>query len=107
MLADEGKIDLDKPMPTYVPELRGTHWEQATVRNVMNMSSGLDIEETIANLLNPDSWIAHFFTAAFEGKGSWREMSKNAKPLPNEKAGDHFRYSGANTQTLVLALRNS
>ena len=32
MLADEGKIDLDKPMPTYVPELRGTHWEQATVR---------------------------------------------------------------------------
>ncbi len=103
MLADEGKIDLDKPMPTYVPELRGTHWEQATVKNVMNMSSGLDIEETIANLLNPDSWIAHWFTAAFEGKGSWREMSKNAQPLPNEKAGDHFRYSGANTQTLVLA----
>ena len=37
MLADEGKIDLDKPMPTYVPELRGTHWEQATVRNVVDM----------------------------------------------------------------------
>ncbi len=48
MLIDEGKVDPDKPVPTYVPELRGTHWEQATVRNVMNMSSGLDIEESIA-----------------------------------------------------------
>ena len=104
MLADEGKIDLDKPVPTYVPEIRGSAWEQATVRNVMNMSSGLDIEETIENLLNPESWIANWFTAGFElNKGDFREMSKNAKPLPDESAGEHFRYSGANTQTLVLA----
>ena len=104
MLADEGKIDLDKPVPTYVPEIRGSAWEQATVRNVMNMSSGLDIEETIENLLNPQSWIANWFTAGFElNKGDFREMSKNAKPLPGEPAGAHFRYSGANTQTLVLA----
>ncbi len=104
MLADEGKIDLDKPVPTYVPELRGSAWEQATVRNVMNMSSGLNIEETIENLLNPDSWIANWFTAGFEpNKGDFREMSKNAKPLPGESAGERFRYSGANTQTLVLA----
>lgn len=103
MLADEGKIDLDAPVPTYVPEIRGSAWEQATVRNVMNMSSGLDIEETIANLLNPDSWIANWFTAGFElNKGDFREMSKNAQPLPDEPAGSHFRYSGANTQTLVL-----
>ena len=27
MLAEEGKIDLDKPVPTYVLELRGTVWE--------------------------------------------------------------------------------
>ena len=108
MLADEGKIDLDKPVPTYVPEIRGTAWEQATVRNVMNMSNGLDTEENIENLLNPDSWIANWFTAAFElNKGDFREMSKNAKPLPGESAGDHFRYSGANTQTLVLATQNT
>ena len=69
MLIDEGKVDPDKPVPTYVPELRGTHWEQATVKNVMNMASGLDIEESIANLLNPDTWIAHWFTAVFEGTG--------------------------------------
>ena len=106
MLIDEGKVDPDKPVPTYVPELRGTHWEQATVKNVMNMASGLDIEESIANLLNPDTWIAHFFTAVFEGKGDWREMSKHAQPLEGEPAGTHFRYSGANTQTLVLATQH-
>ena len=103
MLADEGKIDLNKPIPTFVPELRGSSWEQATVANVMNMASGLDIEETIANLLNPESWIAKWFTAAFENKGDFREIAKNAKPLANEPAGSHFRYSGANTQALVLA----
>lgn len=32
-------------------------------------------------------------------------MSKNAKPLPNEAAGARFRYSGANTQTLMLAMQ--
>ena len=106
MLIDEGKVDPDKPVPTYVPELRGTHWEQATVKNVMNMASGLDIEESIANLLNPDTWIAHFFTAVFEGTGDWREMSKHAQPLEGEPAGTHFRYSGANTQTLVLATQH-
>ena len=104
MLEDEGKVDLSKPVTDYVPEIRGSAWEQATVRNVMNMSSGLDIEETIANLLNPQSWIANWFTAGFElNKGDFREMSRNAKPLPGEPAGRHFRCSGANTQTLVLA----
>ena len=99
MLADEGKIDLDKPVPTYVPELRGSAWEQATVRNVMNMSYGLDTEENLENLMNPDSWIAKWFTAAFElNKGDFREMSKNAKPLQGESAGEHFRYSGSNTR---------
>ncbi len=103
MLTDEGKIDFNKPMPTYVPELRGTHWEQATVKNVMNMSSGLDIEKNMVNLMNQNSWIAKWFSAVFEAKGSWREMSQKAVPLKGESAGDHFRYSGANTQTLVLA----
>ncbi len=104
--ADEGKIDYDKPMPTYVPELNGTAWEQATVKDVMNMASGLDIVETMESLLNPKSWIAAWFTAAFENKGDFRQLSRDAKPLANEPAGAHFRYSGANTQTLVLAIEN-
>ncbi len=74
-------------------------WESA-----MNMSSGLDIEETMKNLMNPDTWITKWFTAAFEvGKGDWAAMAQDAQPLPNESAGERFRYSGANTMMLVLA----
>ncbi len=40
MLANEGKIDLDKPVPTYVPELAGSAWDNITVKNTMNMASG-------------------------------------------------------------------
>ncbi len=53
LLAEDGKIDLEKPIATYVPRLKGTAWEKVSVKNAMNMSSGLDIEETIENLLNP------------------------------------------------------
>ena len=54
LLAEDGKIDLEKPIANYVPRLKGTAWEKVSVKNAMNMSSGLDIEETIENLLNPE-----------------------------------------------------
>ena len=105
MLANEGKIDLDKPVPTYVPELVGTVWDGITVKNAMNMAVALDTEETFENLVNPKSWIAGFFTATFSGSGDpgeWRKLLKSAQPLPKEKPGDLFRYSSSTTQVLVL-----
>jgi len=55
------------------------------------------------NLMNPDTWIANWFTAAFEeGKGDWVAMAQDAQALPNESAGKRFRYFGANTMMLVL-----
>ena len=103
---EDGRLDFDEPVPTYVPELAGTAWDHITMSDAMNMASGLDVEETFANLVNPDSWISAFFTAVFEGKGDWRQMLRQAKPLPNEPAGTHFRYSSAITMTLVLAAEN-
>ncbi|MGS0750363.1 serine hydrolase domain-containing protein [Shewanella sp. 0m-3] len=105
MLANEGKIDLDKMVPAYVPELAGTAWDDISVKNAMNMSVALDTEETFENLVDPKSWISGFFTAAFGGAGEpseWRKLLKSAKPLLNEKPGDLFRYSSSTTQVLVL-----
>lgn len=106
MLADEGKIDLEKSVPTYVPELDGTAWDRITVKNAMNMATGLDNEETFETLSNPESWMSKFFTAIFEpGKGDWRKMLQEVKPLPsNEAPGTHFRYSTSITMVLVLAV---
>jgi CubicO group peptidase (beta-lactamase class C family) len=53
MLADAGKVDLEKPIPDYVPELKGTAWDKVSVKNTMNMAVALDNEETFESLTNP------------------------------------------------------
>jgi CubicO group peptidase (beta-lactamase class C family) len=90
-----------------VPELKGTVWDGISVKNTMNMSTALDNEETFENLVNPETSIAKYFSSVFGvGDGApdlWRELTRTFKPLENEKPGDRFRYSTANTQVLVMA----
>lgn len=106
MLANEGKVDLAKPVSTYVPALKGSAWDNITVKNTMNMAVAVDNEETFESLMNPQSWISSFFTSVFGVGGGdpsqWRTLLKNVEPLPNEKPGDRFRYSTSNTQVLVF-----
>lgn len=44
-LVDEGRVDLDTPVATYLPDIRlavGEEWRSITPRQLMSMSSGLD-----------------------------------------------------------------
>ncbi|UPQ89423.1 serine hydrolase [Vibrio sinaloensis] len=109
MLAQDGKIDLSKPVSHYVTELKGSAWDKVSVKDTMNMAPALDNEETFESLSNPKSWMSTFFTAIFEspaGSHKWRELLKEVQPLPNEKPGERFRYSTANTQVLVLVVES-
>ncbi|ABO22855.1 serine hydrolase [Shewanella loihica] len=45
LLALEGKIDIKKPVSTYVPELKGSGWDQVTVEETLDMATGLDSTE--------------------------------------------------------------
>ncbi len=46
ILLEEGAIgSLDDPVTGYVPELRGSAYEGATIRNVLNMASGIAFNE--------------------------------------------------------------
>ncbi|WP_309142515.1 serine hydrolase [Bradyrhizobium sp. sGM-13] len=42
---DQGLLDDTKIIPHYLPELRGTAWEDATLREVMDMQTGLAYSE--------------------------------------------------------------
>lgn len=42
---DEGVLDDSKTIPHYVPELRGTGWDDATLRQVLDMQTGLAYTE--------------------------------------------------------------
>lgn len=41
MLVDEGKVDLDAPVYTYLPDFKGPHLDSITVRNLLQHSAGL------------------------------------------------------------------
>jgi CubicO group peptidase (beta-lactamase class C family) len=47
-LEDEGLVDVSRPIDQYIPELEGTGWEGITVRNILDMTSGIDCEESAA-----------------------------------------------------------
>ncbi len=105
--AEEGTIDVGGNIAGYLPELKGTSWDGVTVLNLLNMSAGLGLEETLAALVDPASLIVRFFSAEFgqpaPGKTdieNWLDVVKLARPLPGERQGEVMRYSSANTTIL-------
>jgi CubicO group peptidase (beta-lactamase class C family) len=113
MLVEEGKIDPEVSITKYVPELKGTNWDTITVHNVLNMATGLDNEETLQSILNPDSDVVRFFAASFNSPRaktgeleSWMNVAKGAQKLEGEEPGDHFRYASINTMVLTKMVEN-
>ncbi|MBE5159997.1 serine hydrolase [Vibrio parahaemolyticus] len=100
-LVAEGKVDLNEMTSKYVPSLQGSPWDNIPVWATATMSSGLDFEETMIKMVEPGSWINNFHhTFLGENKTPFIEQLRTAKPLPNEKPGDVFRYSSANPMVL-------
>jgi CubicO group peptidase (beta-lactamase class C family) len=107
MLEAEGLFSYDDPVTKHAVELQGSVWDDISFRDAANMSSGLDIEEAPASYADPDSWINAFWNQIIFGEGDqWIQLMRAAKPLKGEGPGDRFRYSTANTMTLVLAVQN-
>jgi CubicO group peptidase (beta-lactamase class C family) len=109
MLESEGKIDMSKKVPEYVPELKGTNWDEVPLLDAANMSTGLALEETMESIIDPGSIIVRFFSSEFgvpnpkTGKAeNWLDILKDAELIDGEKPGDVFRYSSAVTQISVL-----
>lgn len=45
ILAEKGMVDLEVPVQEYVPELKGSAFDAASVRHLLDMRSGLDFDE--------------------------------------------------------------
>ena len=45
ILEDRGQLEIDKPIETYIPELAGSSYEGITVRNILDMATGVDCSE--------------------------------------------------------------
>ncbi len=49
-LINEKKISADLPVETYIPELKNTDWEGTSVKDILNMRSGMKGSETSENM---------------------------------------------------------
>lgn len=45
ILEDRGRVDIDMPIETYLPQLLGSPYERITVRNILDMATGIDCSE--------------------------------------------------------------
>ena len=95
----EGKIkSIEDTAVTYVPALKGSGYENVSIKNILQMSSGARWLEEYGN---PDSEIARLGRAMATGSS----LVEFGAKLPNElEPGTFNRYSSAATQVLGLIL---
>jgi CubicO group peptidase (beta-lactamase class C family) len=102
-LVAEGKLDPEKPVTAYVPELSSGGFGDATVRQVMDMTTGIAFDETYTN---PDADIVRHARAGrmaprppgYSGPEGFLAFLQTIG-----KSGEHgerFTYRSANTDVL-------
>ena len=103
ILEDRGQIDLNKPVDFYLPELKGSDFRGVTVRNVLDMASGVDCSDgTYARGTCYYEYEASLNDAVRSNNTASTpyEALTNMKPGRWADQGVGFDYSGANTFVL-------
>ncbi|HNQ12228.1 MAG TPA: serine hydrolase [Bacteroidia bacterium] len=96
-LAQKKIKSLDEPIANYVPEFNEGDQSKITIRHALQMSTGLDWDETYASLFNP-------VTKAYYGKNLFKQViSLNAVTKP----GVEYNYQSCNTQLLGFVLEKA
>jgi CubicO group peptidase (beta-lactamase class C family) len=105
-LADEGRIDVQKPIETYLPSFRDTEWRGTRLIDLLDMASGMDIVENQANRENPRSIIArynHSIVGEPNADGKVESQLEVVRAARRKgPPGKAFDYSSLNTTVLTL-----
>ncbi len=109
ILADEGRVDLSKTVSTYVPELRDSAFGDATVQQVLDMTTAVSFSEIYDD---PQSDIGRYgtvFRFAGEPAPDYKGPLTLYDYLPTlKKQGTHgegFHYVTPNTDVLGWIIR--
>ncbi|WP_160152160.1 serine hydrolase [Microbulbifer sp. ALW1] len=107
-LQEEGRIDVNKTVADYLPAAIGSDWEKIKLIDVLNMQTGLDLEEGPEQRANPNSSFARFMVAeaGLPNVDGVRETHNQAllAIVKLREPGSAFEYSSANTQMLGLVI---
>jgi CubicO group peptidase (beta-lactamase class C family) len=103
ILEDRGRLEIDKAIERYIPELKGSPYEGITVRNILDMASGVDCPEEYY-----DEFSCYFGLMETTGEGHWDASSPDnpyeyIADLQVEhyaEQGTSFEYGSINTYIL-------
>lgn len=110
LLAEEGKIDIKKPVSHYVVKLKGTNWDNVTVEETLDMATGLDSTEHEEHdaRTNPErGWYKWAVSIGlFEDKDKLNPSPYDAlRNMKKVKPGHTvFEYNSINTFVLELII---
>lgn len=107
ILIDEGKIDESLPVSKYITDWKGTDWDGVAVRDVLDMVSGMDLDDTASTRFDPNNIATRVYQAELKFPHPVTgEIELLTDVLKSTKAkgkpGERFEYSSALTQVLVL-----
>jgi CubicO group peptidase (beta-lactamase class C family) len=88
---------VDDLVSSYVPELMNTAYHDVTIRNVLQMSSGVDFEESGAD---PNSDAFQLLSANLDSNDEYIYSLKDKR----DPAGTHNYYASSDTQVLGMVL---
>lgn len=89
---------IDEPVSDYLPRLKGSAYDQVTIGNVLQMSSGVEWNEDYAD---PQSDIAR---ADLSTLGTFRQLRQKQVVAP---PGEKFNYNTAETNLVGTLLRSA
>ncbi len=96
----DGLINLNDPVDKYVPALKGSAYKGVTVRNVLNMSSGVHFDENYLNFWSDIKKMGRVLAIG----GSMDEFSAAVKGRDREQ-GVARKYVSIDTHVLSMVLR--
>jgi CubicO group peptidase (beta-lactamase class C family) len=109
IIVEQGRLDPQALITHYIPELKGSVYEGATVRNLLDMSVGLDFDENYSSkksdlyrLDEAAGWVARGPSA--DG-GLHKYLSMLTKRLGSH--GDAFRYASPNADAMAWVLERA
>ncbi|WP_158681728.1 serine hydrolase domain-containing protein [Microbulbifer pacificus] len=101
---DQGLLkNVDDPITDYLPELKGSAFDGASIKNVLQMTTSLYIEGANHGVNEPGRDIRNATAISLAyGQGDLRTQPKTAKRKPGKMHGQTWEYLNTNTQALTV-----
>ena len=101
ILVEQGKLDVNAVVPTYIPEVKGTPYENVTIRQLLDMRAGIKYEDATPEYRKAAGWNAlepnetatdlHSFISNFKAPSS---------AVVDGLEGPPFEYLSVNTDLM-------